>query len=326
MVVEPGRAGTEARALISAVIVTHDSARCVAGCLTSVRRALPDAEVLVVDNNSRDDTAAVARSAGSDVRLIELDENLGFGRACNLGVEQARHEHVLLLNPDTRVAAVDRGGLARLLSRRRFGLVAPALDTEPERTHDESRWQRELIAHTLMMLRPREWRPRPLPAGDGRSTWVSAAMLLVTRAEFVALGGFDPRFFLYYEDRDLCRRYRDSRFTIETTRVLHGTHEGGGSSTHDGLRAAPIGWGLLGWLQYVSIRDGTPAARTAARATVRLLRTMRTGLAAPERAGWQRAGRKRRQVDDVLVFIRERAASGDERFCPDALDALRELL
>jgi N-acetylglucosaminyl-diphospho-decaprenol L-rhamnosyltransferase len=312
--------------MISAVVITYNSAECVADCLASVRRALPDAELVVVDNDSRDRTVDVAAATMEGVRLIELDENVGFGRACNVGVELAVRPHVLFLNPDTRVGDVDRDALVRLLARRPFGLVAPAFDDEPERRRVDSRWLPELISHAAAMLRPREWRPsRVRHARDGARAWVGAAMLLVARDEFLTLGGFDPRFFLYYEDRDLSRRYRESGLPIETTEALRGTHEGGASSTHDGLRAAPTAWGLLGWIQYVSIYSGPLAAYRSARAALLVLRGMRTVLRPLGATGWGRARRKARQLEEVLRFLAARASSGDRRFCPDALDVLRRV-
>jgi hypothetical protein len=150
-------------------------------------------------------------------------------------------------------------------------------------------------------------------------------MLLVARDEFLTLGGFDSRFFLYYEDRDLSRRYRESGFPVGTTGALCGTHEGGASSTGHGMRAVPAAWGLLGWIQYVSIYNGSRAAFRSAWIALTTLRAMRATLRAFGATGWGRARRKARQVDDVLRFLASRASSSDTRFCPDALDVLRRL-
>jgi N-acetylglucosaminyl-diphospho-decaprenol L-rhamnosyltransferase len=312
--------------MISAVVITHDSAGCIADCLTSVRRALPEAEIVVVDNDSHDRTMDVAAAMMDGVRLIQLNENVGFGRACNLGAEAAGHTHVLFLNPDTRVVDVDREALARLVTRRPFGLMAPAFDDERERCRVESHWVLELVSHTLMTLRPREWRVRVRYPRDGGDKWVSGAMLIAAREEFLTLGGFDPRFFLYYEDRDLSRRYRESGFPVETTDVLRGTHMGGSSSAQDGLRAEPMAWALLGWIEYVSIHSGSRAAHRAARAALLILRVLRAALRVLETTGWGRARRKARQLDEVFSFLAGRANSDDGRFCPEALNALRRLM
>lgn len=80
--------------MISAVIVTYNSAGCVGRCLASVRDALPDAELVVVDNGSHDGTIRAVRAVAPQARLIESDENVGFGRACNIGAEAAGGSHL----------------------------------------------------------------------------------------------------------------------------------------------------------------------------------------------------------------------------------------
>jgi N-acetylglucosaminyl-diphospho-decaprenol L-rhamnosyltransferase len=311
--------------VISAVVVTHESAACIAGCLTSVARTFPDAEVVVVDNDSHDRTVDIAASTMDAVRVIELRENVGFGRACNIGANIAAQTHVLFLNPDTRVAEVDRNALGELLARRPFGLVAPWLDDEHERRRIESHWLPDLVLHTVGTLRPRESRPRVRHSSNDTRVWVGGAMLLVARDEFLTIGGFDPRFFLYYEDRDLSRRYRESGFPITTTDALRGVHKGGASSTQDGLRAGPLAWALLGWIQYVSIYNGSRAARRSAWAALSTLRVTRAALRVIAATGWRRARRKKRQLEEMLHFIDGRANADDGRFCPDALEAMRRL-
>jgi hypothetical protein len=81
-------------------------------------------------------------------------------------------------------------------------------------------------------------------------------MLLVSRKEFLDLGGFDPRFFLYYEDRDLSRRYRNADLPVRVTEGVLGRHVAGTSSASDGLRAFPIAWSLPRLGQYICIYDG----------------------------------------------------------------------
>jgi GT2 family glycosyltransferase len=309
--------------VVSAILVTYDSADCVADCIRSIRKTLPGAQVIVVDNASRDRTTAIARATDESVILVELDENLGFGRACNIGAERAEGAHVLFVNPDARLVDANREALARLTAQRPFGLVAPALTDEPDRLRIEPSWAAELFARTVMMLRPREWRPRTRRSPRGNGWWASGALLLVERAEFLALGGFDPRFFLYFEDRDLCRRYRVAGFAIRTTDALRGTHEGGSSSTEDDLRARPIAWGVLGWLEYVAITRGSVAADRTAAAALLLLRGMRAGTRTLEAAGWTRARRKRLQLDEVLGLLAALAGAPDDGFCPDARAAVR---
>ena len=151
-------------------------------------------------------------------------------------------------------------------------------------------------------------------------------MLLAARDEFLGLGGFDPRFFLYYEDRDLSHRYRNAGLPIATTDALRGTHLGTGSSADDGLRVTPMAWSLLGWIQYVAIHDGDRQARRAARTAVSTLRGLELLLRAPATLGWDRAGRKRGQLRELLMTLHERAHAGPAEFCPDAVRIVKPLV
>jgi GT2 family glycosyltransferase len=150
-------------------------------------------------------------------------------------------------------------------------------------------------------------------------------MLLVSQPEFLELGGFDPRFFLYYEDRDLSRRYRDANLPIHTTEAIRGRHTPGTSSASDGLRVGPLAWSLLGWIQYMCIHEGERTARRAARSTLTTLRVLRLGAHVLAALRWARARRKARQLDELLRLLAEHASGDDARFCPDALRLVRRL-
>src|SRR5207245_1507082 len=138
-----------------------------------------------VDNASRDNTVATIRAAAPQARVIETGENLGFGRACNAGAEAVEGSHVLFLNPDVVVTAVDRGRLEQLLATRPFGLVAPAFEGEGDRRRPENSWTGEYFAHTFETLRPREWRRGARHYQGAKAAWVSGGMLLVSQAEFL---------------------------------------------------------------------------------------------------------------------------------------------
>jgi len=310
--------------MISVVVVTYDSAACVGRCIASVQDALPHAEIVVVDNGSRDETVNAVRAAAPRARVIEGNENVGFGRACNTGAEAARGSQVLFLNPDVVVTAVHHDQLDQLVATRPFGLVAPDLEGEVDRRRAENSWTRDFFAHTLETFRPREWR-RPGGRHSANYAWVSGAMLLVSREEFLELGGFDPRFFLYYEDRDLSRRYRNANLPLRTTEAISGRHAPGTSSASDGLRAGPMAWSLLGWIQYICIHDGERTAWRAARATLTTLRVLRLAAHALASLPWARARRKARQLDEVLRVLTEHASGDDTGFCPDALRLVRGL-
>ncbi len=306
---------------LSAVVVTYNSAAVIEACCRSVRRWLPEAEILVVDNGSSDDTVALCQRLGG-IDVLAAGVNAGFGRACNQGVGAASGTHVLIFNPDVELSSVDAARLEAELALRPFGLKAPVLEGGSGGGSLKSRWTRDLLHHALDPVRPRE-----LPALARRPArrtqwWPAGALLMVERTEFLDLGGFDPRFFLYYEDRDLARRYGAASLPIGEVAALRAQHSRGTSSTGEAASAAiREGWSYLSWIEYLAKWEGPRAAARAVSATGHLRRAVDGALALLERAGplAARATRKREQMRRVEAFVaaEARAKPGDG-FYPEA--------
>lgn len=316
---------------LSVVVVTFNSAACVGAAVDSVARALPQAEIVAVDNASEDDTIAVLSSRPA-VRVLSSPQNVGFGRACNQGAEAAGGTHLLFLNPDVVVTEADEGRLRPLGERKPFGLIAPVLtrtDRGRERVEGgklESHWLWDYLSATWLTLWPREL---PLPTGartNGRVDWVSAALLLADAGEFRRLGGFDPRFFLYYEDRDLSARYRAAGLPVGTTNALAGRHSGSSSSPRDDLSVEALTWALLGWLEYLYVHRGEATARRATGATVHTLRLQAGSIRLARRGAPRspRLARKSEQLDALLASLRGQAARNADDYCPEARRLLAE--
>jgi GT2 family glycosyltransferase len=294
--------------MISVVIVTYNSEASVGACIDALVEQLPDAERLVMDNASTDGTRAVAERDGTTV--IALPENIGFGRACNVGAHRARHEHVLFLNPDVTIRAVEARELAKLLAPVPFGLVAPA--STSRFTFPERPWVQEVLSLTLGTLRPRELPRRSPPLCDGHRVWASGAALLVRVSEFLGIGGFDPRYFMYFEDRELSWRYRQSGLPVRLTSALVAEHVQGGSSEVGGRSSDLLAYSLMGLLQYTHAVHG-PRAAARAWALSRGVRTASersVGLAARALPS-ARLRRKSLELDEVTRELsRIRATAG----------------
>jgi N-acetylglucosaminyl-diphospho-decaprenol L-rhamnosyltransferase len=308
--------------MISVVVVTHNSQGCVGPCIDAVARWLPSAERIVIDNASTDDSRAVASRHGATV--VELSENVGFGRACNVGVSRAREEHVLFLNPDVTIAAVDARKLADLLEVAPLGLVVPS--STSRFTFAERSWMREAASLTLGGLRPRELPVRD-PRRGGRAEWASGAALLVRVSEFLEVGTFDARYFMYFEDRDLSRRYRRAGLPVRTTAAVIAGHSLGGSSEIGDRRSELLAYSLMGWLQYTHGAYGPAVAIRASR----LARRMHTALdrsvgLAARFVPWTRLRRKALQLEEMsqeLARISQQSGrlerSDECEYWPDAI-------
>jgi GT2 family glycosyltransferase len=223
-------------ARVTAVLVTYDSKATLPRALASLRtcheRGL--CEAIVVDNASRDGSADYVRSAHPWVRLVEAGANLGFGRANNRGIALARTEYVLLLNPD---AEVGPGALQQLVdfldAHPACGIVGPAIreagcpDQPAFRFPTPGTMLRAALgriggagSHVAVPIEPRRY----------RVDWLCGAVLLIRRALLQRLGGFDPRFFLYFEETDLCLRAAQAGAATWVLGDVVAGHAGGSSA------------------------------------------------------------------------------------------------
>jgi N-acetylglucosaminyl-diphospho-decaprenol L-rhamnosyltransferase len=314
--------------------VAHNSAGVIENCLSSLRAKLPNAEIIVVNNASSDITTVRAREVPG-IKLLANASNIGFGRACNQGACAATGSHVLFANPDVELLEANAESLRCELFKEPFGLVAPlfrnAGSAAPLLFRD-SFWPLDVLGHAFGPLRPHELPRLPtIPVGRN-AWWPSGAMILCRRAEFLRVGGFRPEFFLYYEDRDLARRYRAAGLPMGTTRSIVARHTAGTSSaTDDSLRIAASAWAYLGWIEYLCCWHGDATARRAAAAvdTLRIyVYRMLACLESRERLS-ERAARKRRQLLGIEAFVCRQsdpsdAATGAE-FCPHAKRIIAEL-
>jgi N-acetylglucosaminyl-diphospho-decaprenol L-rhamnosyltransferase len=205
---------------LTVVIVSFNTAPELGRCLESLRdhpAAVPH-EIVVVDNASTDTTVAMLRESWPQVRLIRSPQNVGFAAANNLGIRATDGEFVLLLNSDTVVpaGAVDTL-VAALRARPGHAAIGPRLVDAQGRTEvsfgpmlgpfNELRQKLLVTLHArafgpvsrLVDRRARRWHT---------PDWVSGACLLVRRADALAAGLLDERYFLYAEDVDFCAALR----------------------------------------------------------------------------------------------------------------------
>ncbi len=256
-------------ARVDTVIVSYNSKDTLLSCVQPLL-ATPDVSVIVVDNASPDDSLDVLE--GLPVQAIQSGRNGGFGFGCNLGAAAGDAPYLLFLNPDARIQPADLRQLVAVLEAEpAVSLVAPrALDGTgallPSQRRDMSVrtiWAQALFVHRLL---PRaRWanevdRDPAAYARAGNPDWVSGACMLVRRQAFQSIGGFDERFFLYCEDKDLCRRLREAGGQIR--------FEPSAAVSHDCGQSAP-GTSLLAVLAqsrklYARKHSGPVAARLLA--------------------------------------------------------------
>ena len=268
------RWGLEVTSSITAIVVSYNSAEVLPGCIEGLRNGLPPDQVLVVDNASSDKSVQVARGLGADV--IANGVNVGFGAGCNRGAQAAKCDILLFVNPDVRIESVDLRRLNEITTRGPLGLIGPRALLTVDAEHEEPSLRRSLpwpcnvAREALGPILPHEVSGRHLPSPfpslrtSSRRSWLWGALLLCARAEFLDVGGFDERFFLYYEDQELSRRYARHGLPLRITDAISARHVGGGSSGAPGSpRSISRGASAMSSIELVGIVHGPRTARCA---------------------------------------------------------------
>lgn len=216
-------ASRQATARVAVIVPAYDGGELLQQCLASVATSEFRADVIIiVDNASSDGSIERATQRYPDLHVIRNPRNRGFGAACNQGIDAAWArdcEFVFLLNQDARVEPATLGRLVETMREHPHAAVVGAKTLSPVHAADGS----------PILLYNGAWR-RILPLwqripGIGRSSrntaetprqvdYVWGHGMLLRSAAVREIGSFDPGFFMYYEDLDLCRRLRQAGWEV----------------------------------------------------------------------------------------------------------------
>lgn len=225
---------------LSVIVVAADSGASLRDCVRAVLEWSLPVELLLIDNGSSDGVPQALDRASSDdprLRLIYNYANLGFGPAVNRAAAQANSDRLLILNPDCVLKQAGVQRLLDILAGEPHAGILGAVMCGPDGTPDRASLRRDpLLRRALNTLCGRKkdgiYVAGPLPDHVVQAEAVSGAVMLLRRAVFERVNGFDEAYFLHCEDLDLCRRVRDAGYQVllaGDVRVLHGK---GGSSAH----------------------------------------------------------------------------------------------
>lgn len=199
---------------LSVIIVSYNSEKFIGSCIDSVLKYLPkNSELLVIDNNSSDKTAQILEKYLPKIKLIKSDKNLGFAKANNLAVESTAGEYLFLLNPDTQVYSnVFELMIKFYESTVDVGIVAPKLVMSNGQTQPSAKnlptIGRAFLEYVLgVKYAYSEYVPNSNQAQEVEVVY--GAAMLIKNDLFKKLNGFDEKYFMYYEDADICKRVRE---------------------------------------------------------------------------------------------------------------------
>jgi GT2 family glycosyltransferase len=225
--------------IVSALIVSHNGKDLLLQCLRALfASADVPIEAVVVDNDSSDGSAAAVTAEYPQATVLIQERNIGFGRAANVGLERCAGRFVLLLNPDVVVDSQCVGRLADfMLTRPDAGAVGPRLLLADGKLDPAARrafpvpsnlFYRTVGLNRVFPKSPRFGRhnmghldPSDMHEIDSGS----ADCLMLRRAALDRIGFFDPRYFMYGEDIDLCYRLKLGGWKVFYLPTATATHQ-----------------------------------------------------------------------------------------------------
>ena len=233
---------------VTAIIVNYNAGDELRHALQSIAgdRGPSPWDAVVVDNASTDASADIALEFQPHVTLVRNSQNVGFGRAVNQALALVRTPRVLVMNPDCRLEPGAIAHLSRELQRHPDCAIAGPRILDPDGTEQGSaRGDPNILtglfgrSAALQRLLPgfgiatRNVVPSSAvpPGGSLPVDWVSGACMLARTDALRSVDGFDERYFLYWEDADLCRRLRTAGHHVRYVPSASAVHRVGHSSS-----------------------------------------------------------------------------------------------
>lgn len=212
---------------ITLVMVLYNSTRILPETLPLLA---PLRNLILVDNGSSDGSAELAQRLLPQAQVLQLPRNLGFGRANNLALAQVQTPFALLLNPDCLIEPPSLQALLDAAERYpQAAILAPKLFDAP--------------GQLGLCYRPAFYDPQPReiiePQGDLCAPFLTGAAMLLRMDLMRSVGFFDPWFFLYYEDDDLCLRVRRAGHAlvlVNAATVMHRVRQSSTPSARNAFR------------------------------------------------------------------------------------------
>jgi GT2 family glycosyltransferase len=242
--------------MLSAILVNYNAGDELRRALQSIAEEMRGRpwEAFVVDNASIDGSGAIASEFAPQATMVANDKNVGFARAVNQGLARACADHVLIMNPDCRLVAGAVDTLIAEIGRHdACAIVGPRILNPDGSVQGSARGDPDMLTGLfgrtafLGRLLPKLAIARRNVVSDAaiRSghdsvvvDWLSGACMLARRDALLRVNGFDERYFLYWEDADLCRRLRQAGYHVRYVPGATAVHRVGHSSKT--VRAAAI--------------------------------------------------------------------------------------
>ncbi len=236
---------------VSFSIVSHGHGRFVESLLDDFRSLrLPSYEILIT-LNIEEDEGFIARHEELPITVIRNSTSQGFGENHNKALSLASGEFFAVVNPDVRLKNFDIGPILESLANGSVGLCAPAVYSSSGELEDSARKFPTVALLLGRKLRRRNGPDYSLSGGPVTVDWVAGMFMVFRREVFAMVGGFDERYFMYFEDVDICRRVWRAGWSVMLNPLARITHDAQRASRRD-LRH--VAWHVRSAFRFLVLR------------------------------------------------------------------------
>lgn len=194
---------------LSIIIVTWNTAKITQKCVQTINKFLKNPEIIIVDNGSKDNTVELL-SKEKNVKIIKNNSNLGFSKANNIGLKHASNEYLLFMNSDMELIDNSIDNLLEYFKNKdNIGIIGPKF-LNPDLTPQASVFPRQTILNAFreFWLNQKNTYSKYTPnTKNPIKVWaISGGCILTRKTFFESIGGWNEKYFFYFEDMDLCRK------------------------------------------------------------------------------------------------------------------------
>ncbi|MFC1645400.1 glycosyltransferase family 2 protein [Patescibacteria group bacterium] len=217
---------------LSFIIVNYRSEKYLEKCVHSILNKVSnlDFEIIIVNNDKKRLDISDFESI-EDIFIKEVNKNIGFGKACNLGAADANGDVLCFINPDTELLSGNIKDLvAQLGKESSIGVIGPRI---VEKAGQVQLWSagkkpsiQELLRNNIGFARHKEVEVFDM---ESHVDWITGAAMFINKEVFTSAEGFDEGFFMYFEDVDLCLRVKRLGKDVRLFPGVEFLHVGGGS-------------------------------------------------------------------------------------------------
>ena len=220
---------------ISIIIITWNTSQITQKCVQTINKYLNNIEIIVVDNGSADDTIT-ALSKIKNVKLIKNKSNLGFSKANNIGLKHATSEYVLFMNSDIELIDDSLNEMHEYLSQHsKIGIIGPQF-LNPDLTPQASVFPKQSAFNAFKefwLNIPNSYSKYIPNKNTPTSVWaISGGCIIAKKDFFTKIGGWNEKYFFYFEDMDLCRAIHKENKEVTFYPQCKIIHRHGASGSH----------------------------------------------------------------------------------------------